>query len=155
MTQARIAKREAIIGYTAAVCSAASYGTLAVVARKVVSDISPPIVANAFSMILATLILAVIFQSHIRSDYKLRPSWKGWLFVALAGGAGAWGISFMFLALSKAPAILVSPLTGTAPLFSVLLTLIFLRGMERVTLRTVLGALLVVGGVILITFGIE
>lgn len=155
MTIGGIAKREAIIGYGAAIGAAACYGTLAVLGRKIVSDVAPPLVANSFSMILGTLVLVIIFQGQIRADYRVRPSWKGWLFVALAGGASTWGVTFWFLALGEAPAILVAPLAATHPLFSVLLTLAFLRGMDRVTARTLIGALLVVGGVALITLGIE
>ena len=106
-------------------------------------------------MILGTIVLAAVFQAHIRADYRVHPSWKGWLFVALAGGASTWGVTFWFLALGEAPAILVAPLAATHPLFSVLLTLVFLRGLERVTVRTVMGTLLVIGGVALITLGIE
>ena len=155
MTISGIARREAIIGYAAAIGAAACYGTLAVLGRKIATDIAPPLVANSFSMILGTLVLAAIFQSRIRSDFRVRPSRKGWLFVALAGCASTWGVTFWFLALGEAPAILVAPLAAVHPLFSVLLTMVFLRGLERVTMRTVLGALLVIGGVILITFGIQ
>ena len=102
-----------------------------------------------------TIVLAAVFQAHIRADYRVHPSWKGWLFVALAGGASTWGVTFWFLALGEAPAILVAPLAATHPLFSVLLTLVFLRGLERVTVRTVVGTLLVIAGVALITLGIE
>ena len=118
-------------------------------------DIAPPLVANTFSMILGTLVLFAIFQGQIRADYKVRPSRKGWLFVALAGCASTWGVTFWFLALGKAPAILVAPLAGTSPLFALVMTLIFLRGVERVTMRTFIGTLMVIIGVALITLGIE
>jgi len=148
-------QREAIIGYGAAIGAAACYGTLAVLGRKIATDIAPPLIANSFSMILGTLVLIAIFQSQIRSDFKTHSPKKGWLFVALAGCASTWGVTFWFLALGEAPAILVAPLAAVHPLFSVLLTLIFLRGLEKVTKRTILGAFLVVGGVILITLGIQ
>ena len=155
MTLSGIARREAIIGYGAAIGAAACYGTLAVLGRKIATDIAPPLVANSFSMILGTLVLAAIFQSHIRTDFSARPSKRGWLFVALAGCASTWGVTCWFLALGEAPAILVAPLAAVHPLFSVLLALVFLRGVERVTARTILGTLLVIGGVVLITFGIQ
>ena len=154
MTIGGIARREAAIGYGAAIGAAACYGTLAVLGRKIATDIAPPLVANSFSMILGTLVLAAIFQSHIRTDFKLRPAKKGWLFVGLAGCASTWGVTCWFLALGVAPAILVAPLAAVSPLFSVLLALVFLRGMERVTVRTILGTLMTIAGVILITFGI-
>lgn len=155
MTQEQIDKRDALIGYGAAIGAAACYGALAVLGRKIALDIAPPLVANTFSMILGTLVLFAIFQSQIRADYKVRPSRKGWLFVALAGCASTWGVTFWFLALGKAPAILVAPLAGTSPLFALIMTLIFLRGIERVTIRTFMGTLMVIIGVALITLGIE
>ena len=151
----RVGGRDALVGYGAAIGAAACYGSLAVLGRYIVGNVAPPLVANAFSMILGTIVLAAVFQAHIRADYRVHPSWKGWLFVALAGGASTWGVTFWFLALGEAPAILVAPLAATHPLFSVLLTLVFLRGLERVTVRTVIGTLLVIGGVALITLGIE
>lgn len=155
MTLLPSAQRDAILGYAAAIGAAACYGTLAVLGRKIATDIAPPLVANSFSMILGTLVLTIIFQSHIRSDFKVRPQKRGWLFVALAGCASTWGVTFWFLALGEAPAILVAPLAAVHPLFTVLLALVFLRGVERVTARTMLGTLMVIGGVILITFGIQ
>ena len=155
MTLAGNIRREAVIGYGAAIGAAACYGTLAVLGRKIATDIAPPLVANSFSMILGTLVLIAIFQGQIRTDFRVRPEKKGWLFVALAGCASTWGVTCWFLALGEAPAILVAPLAAVHPLFSVLLALIFLRGMERVTVKTILGTLLVIGGVILITFGIR
>ena len=155
MTQEEIGRRDALIGYGAAIGAAACYGTLAVLGRKIALDVAPPLVANTFSMILGTLVLFAIFQAQIRADYKVRPSRKGWLFVALAGCASTWGVTFWFLALGKAPAILVAPLAGTSPLFALIMALIFLRGMERVTVRTVIGTLMVITGVALITLGIE
>ncbi len=155
MNISNFTRRQALIGYGAAIGAAACYGTLAVLGRKIATDIAPPLVANAFAMILGTLVLVAIFQSQIRADFKVPSPKKGWLFVALAGCASTWGVTFWFLALGEAPAILVAPLAAVHPLFSVLLTLIFLRSVERVTKRTVLGAMLVVSGVILITLGIQ
>jgi len=43
------------------------------------------------------------------------------------------------------------PLMDTAPLFTVVFSAIFLRDLERVTFRIVLGAFLMVGGVIIIS----
>ena len=155
MTPSSGLQRDTLIGYAAAIGAAACYGTLAVLGRKIATDIAPPLVANSFSMILGTLVLTLIFQSHFRTDFKVRPEKRGWVFVALAGCASTWGVTFWFLALGEAPAILVAPLAAVHPLFTVLLALVFLRGVERVTMRTVLGTLLVIGGVILITFGIQ
>ena len=62
-------------------------------------------------------------------------------------------MTFWFLALDRAPVVLVAPLTGTYPLVSILLAYIFLKRMERLSWRTLLGAMLVVAGVALIAIG--
>jgi drug/metabolite transporter (DMT)-like permease len=45
----------------------------------------------------------------------------------------------------------VTPLSGTAPLFVLAMTVIFLRGVETINWRVVLGATLIVLGIVLIT----
>jgi drug/metabolite transporter (DMT)-like permease len=42
------------------------------------------------------------------------------------------------------------PLLNTTPLFTVLFSVLFLRGVERVTLRVALGAIVMVAGVAVI-----
>ena len=153
MTEANTATRQKVLGYASAIGAAACYGTLAVIGKKVVTDIAPPLVATSFSMIIGTIILAAIFQQQIRKDILVRPALKGLLFVALAGGSATWGVTFWFLALNEAPAILVAPIASIAPVFSVILTLIFLRKTERVSQKTIIGALLVTVGVVLVTVG--
>lgn len=153
MTLTNTATRQKVLGYGSALAAAACYGTLAVIGKKVVSDITPPLVATSFSMIIGTFILAAIFQQNIRKDLVVRPALKGWIFVSLAGGAATWGVTFWFLALSQAPAIMVAPIASIHPVLSVLITLVFLRKTERVSKKTLAGALLVTFGVLLITLG--
>jgi len=47
--------------------------------------------------------------------------------------------------------VIVSPIVATSPLWILLGTWIFLRGIERLTFRTILGALAVVSGTIAIS----
>lgn len=48
---------------------------------------------------------------------------------------------------------IVSPIVATTPLFSLVLSLIFLRGTEKVTGLTILGTVAVVAGTIAIALG--
>ena len=152
MTLAVAARRQLTIGYLAALGAAFSYGTSAVLARKIVNDYSSPMVGTAFSMLFGTLILAALFQHHARADIVSSPR-SALIPLALAGIAATWGVSFFFLAMNEAPVVLVAPLTGVHPLVAILLTHIFLQRLERVTWRTVLGATFVVVGIVLIAVG--
>ena len=116
------------------------------------TDYSSPMVGTAFSMLFGTLILAALFQQHARVDVVSAPR-SALIPVALAGCAATWGVSFFFLAVNEAPVVLVAPLTGAHPLVSILLIHVFLQRLEQVSWRTVLGATLVVAGVVLISVG--
>ena len=154
MTTVATTDRRLLLGYMAALGAAASYGSISLVARKIVTDYASPMVGTAFSMLIGTIIVAAMFHRHAVADSARAPR-RGLVMVALAGCAATWGVSFWFLAFSQAPVILVAPLAGTHPLVAIVLTHFFLQRLERVTWRTVLGALLVAGGVVLIAVGNE
>jgi drug/metabolite transporter, DME family len=61
------------------------------------------------------------------------------------------GIVLVIAALSFGPVVIVSPIVATSPLWILLGTWLFLRGIERLTLRTIIGALCVVAGTIAIS----
>ena len=54
-------------------------------------------------------------------------------------------------ALSLGQVSVVTPLNGTAPLFVLVLAFAFLKGVERLTGRVVLGTVCIVSGVFLLT----
>jgi drug/metabolite transporter (DMT)-like permease len=54
-------------------------------------------------------------------------------------------------ALSFGPVVTVTPLTATLPLWVVIGSKLFLRDVEKITTRTVIGAILVVAGTIAIS----
>ena len=146
-------RRQMILGYLAAFGAALCYGSVALVGRKIVNTYAPPMVATAFSLSFGMILVGMLFHRHVLEDLRSRPPARAWLFVALAGCASAWGVSFWFLALNEAPVVLVAPLVGISPLVSILLTHIFLQRIERVTWKTTVGAVLVVAGVALVTVG--
>lgn len=152
MRGATALSRQMVVGYAAAVGAALSYGAGTFVSRKIVVDYTSPTMATAWSLIFGTVIVAALFHRHALSDLSLAPR-RALVYMALAGATGAWGVSFLFLALDEAPVVLVAPLSGAHPMLSILLTYLFLQRFEMVTQRTVLGAALVVGGIALIAVG--
>ncbi|HEX9786891.1 MAG TPA: DMT family transporter [Candidatus Binatia bacterium] len=69
----------------------------------------------------------------------------------LAGIFETLGILLVIFALSVGQVVVVSPIVATSPLWILLGTWLFLQGIERLTLRTVIGAVAVVAGTIAIT----
>ena len=73
-----------------------------------------------------------------------------WWFLA-AGITVSFGMVCIYYALDLGKVSVVIPISSTGPFFSLILTAMFLRDVERVTLRIVLSAAMIVGGVVLLT----
>ena len=144
--------RRPALGYLASVGSACSYGVGTLVSQKIVTAYASPMVGTAFCLLFGTAIVAALFYRHVPGDLSAAPR-RAWLFVALAGGASAWGVGSFFMALRYGPVVLVAPLVGAFPLVTIVLAHLFLQRLERITWQTVLGAMLVVLGVALIALG--
>ncbi len=72
-------------------------------------------------------------------------------FYLAAGLAISLGMVSIYYALDMGKVVVVIPISSTAPLFTLLFTVFFLKGVERVTLKIVLGATLIIAGVVLLT----
>ena len=68
-----------------------------------------------------------------------------------AGVTVSIGMVTIYYALDLGKVTVVIPISSTGPLFSLILSALFLRDVERVTLKIVLSAAMIVGGVLLIT----
>ena len=98
---------------------------------------------------VALVILAVASFPQWKTLPQAGP--KALLYMAVGGGlvAGVVGMLFFYAALKGAPLTRVMPIAFTSPLFGALMG-ILLAG-EPLTLKTVLGMLLTIGGIILLT----
>lgn len=73
-----------------------------------------------------------------------------WYFT-LAGFTITMGVASVYMSLYLSDVVVVAPLASLSPLFSLILTAIFLREVEVITLRVVIAACLIVAGVVSIT----
>ena len=74
-----------------------------------------------------------------------------WWF-GLSGLLNSAAVTMNMTALEMGDVVLVSPLISTTPLFTVILSTIFLRSFERVTLKVLVGAAAIcLGGIVLTT----
>jgi drug/metabolite transporter, DME family len=72
-------------------------------------------------------------------------------FYLAAGLAISVGMVAIYYALDRGKVVVVIPISSIGPLFSLMLTALFLKDVERVTVKIVLGAVLIISGVILLT----
>ena len=137
---------DALLPISAALISAISQ-TLRKQALKIIPD---PFVAVAIvTTVSLILLLGFVFGTDRGQQFRMNRASFGF-FLAAALVATAAQIA-NFIALGRGQMAVIIPLLNTTPLFSVFFSALFLRKIETVNLRIVCGALLMVGGVVLIT----
>jgi DME family drug/metabolite transporter len=129
--------------------SAFCFGAVAII-RKLGLSHAPPMfgfainVTTAFIAFTAYLIASGNFRTVVCDGKSLR-------YFVVAGVTENVGVLLGLVALSLGQVSVVTPLNGTAPLFVLVLTFLFLKGIERLTGRIVLGTMCIVVGVFLLT----
>lgn len=137
---------DALLPIGAALISAVSQ-TLRKQALQIIPD---PFVAVAMvTTVSLLLLLGFVFTTGRAQQLRMeRTSFKFFLAAALVATTAQVA---NFIALGQGQMSVIIPLLNTTPLFTVFFSALFLRQVETVTLRIVSGAILMVGGVILIT----
>ena len=135
------------LGVVFAVASALSYGVRPLFLKFGLEAANLPLTA-AFVGAIAALSYALLFGNRSGLLHTHRePAFGLFLF---SGVLQAIGFLALTLGLSGGEVSVVYPVTASAPLFTLLFTGIFLRGQERLTVPIVVGATLVVLGVIVL-----
>jgi uncharacterized membrane protein len=108
-----------------------------------------------FSAVVAVVSLlgAMPFTLWRRTDQRLVWHPRGVMHFFWSGFFEGLGALLTLVALTTGEVVIVSPIVATTPLFSLLISLIFLRGKEQVTGKTVVGTIAVVAGTIAIALG--
>ena len=143
------ARRTVLVGVAFAMVAALSYGASQVLARHAVSDLAPPLVGTFLALFWGTLGFAVLSARNLGE----RPTRfkRGAAFFIGAGICSSIGVMLMFQALSRGKVVILSPVLATNPLFTLLFATVFLRGVERITLRHAVGTAFVVAGVVVLS----
>ena len=102
--------------------------------------------------VIGIVALPWLASATLLPGQKQRPVWDRRAMgpFLIAGTFETLGILLVIFALSVGNVVVVSPIVATSPLWIVLGTWLFLRDVERLTRRTILGALCVVAGTIAI-----
>ena len=140
-------------GYTFAILAAVAYGTSPILIRAALMDATRTAAIGTFvaycgasAVLLATLVLPGRRQLIRAINFRV---------MRLFGGAGLavfLAQLFRFFALSIADVSVVNPLQRMANVFTVILTWIFNRSLETITLRVVFGVLISFAGSALLVY---
>lgn len=111
----------------------------------------PPQLGITVRTAVALVVLGFVAAPHWRTLVQVET--RALVYLVLGGGvlAGSVGMLAFYAALKDAPLTRVMPIAFTSPLFGAALALAL--GGEPLTLKTALGMLLTVGGIVLLTVG--
>jgi uncharacterized membrane protein len=129
--------------------SAACFGTVAII-RKLGLSQAGPLFGSAVNITTA-LVTFTVFLLVSGNRQALAWHGRGVVYFVGAGIAENLSVFLVLVALSLGEVSVVTPLTGTAPLFVLPFTSLFLKGVEKLTWRVVVGSILIVLGVFLLT----
>lgn len=119
--------------------------------RKQGLNILPDPFVAAVTVTSVTLVLFLIFLVTTKRTAELRMGRESFVFFFAAALVAITAQVSNFIAVGGADLSVIIPLLNTTPLFTVLFSSLFLRGMETITPRIILGAILMVSGVMIIT----
>jgi len=131
------------------ILSTTCFGVVAILRKLGLSEMGP---VPGFAINVTTALVAFSAFLVVSGNRGALIATRRSLAYFVAAGVAENGAVFLtLLALDLGAVSVVAPLAGTAPIFALLLSFFFLRGIETLTGRVVLGTLLTVLGVYLIT----
>lgn len=110
-----------------------------------------PLLAAAVTSTLSFVVVSSYLWIRGTKSDGLRLTKECLPFYLGAGLSISVGMAALYHALTLGDVIVITPITSVGPFFALCFSALFLRDTERVTLKIVLGASMIIGGVLLIT----
>ena len=129
--------------------SAACFGVVAILRKMGLSGMTA--VFGFAVNVTAALIAYTVFLVATRQTALMRCRGRSLVYFMLAGVAENVGVFLLLEGLSLGTVSVVAPLASVSPIFVLAMSFVFLRGLDILNRRIVLGTLLIVSGVYLIT----
>ena len=146
--------RRYLVGCALAVATGASAGAANVIAKEAIGVFDSPLLISCLGMIAGLVVLSPPVGAAAVLDRSIRTvDRKSLVFVSLAGVTSVAAFAAPVFAVQKIDVVVVAPLYSTFPLWTLLLSHIFIGRLENVTLRLTVGAVLAVAGVIAVSLG--
>ena len=146
--------RRYLVGCVLAVATGASAGGANVIAKTAIGVFDSPLLIAALGMVAGLIVLAPPVGAAAVLDRSVRTvDRRSLVFVSLAGLTSVVAFAAPVFAVQQTDVVVVAPLYSTFPLWTLLLSHIFIGRLEQVTLRLTIGAVLAVAGVIAVSLG--
>ena len=139
-------------GYAFGIIAGICYGAWTIIAKTAISDYNiPPLLFASVAFLFGTIMFGPVLAYDL--PRAIRISKRALAMFAISGAGSGGAIVALSFALENGEVTVVAPIVSVSPLITLFLVRIFLERLEKVSLRTILGALLVVGGTVLVVVG--
>ena len=154
ITQGWRADRRYLVGCLSGLTAGAATGASTVLAKQAVSVYDSPLAITTLGMLAATLIVAPTVAAIASRNPAIREfQWKYMGLVALSGLSTTVSIVTQIFAVQRADVVIVAPILATFPLWTLLLSHLFIARLEQITMRLTIGTFVTVGGVVAVAVG--
>lgn len=130
-----------------AILSAIFASLTAIFAKVGVKDVNSNLATAIRTVVVLILIWGIVFARGEQSGLEL-ISKKNILFLVISGIMTGLSWIFYFKAISEGPLSIIAPIDKLSVALTIILSFVFLN--EPLTLKTIAGALLIIGGVIVL-----
>ena len=145
LTEGWRADRRYIIGCLAGLTAGAASGGGTVLAKQAVGVFDAPLTITALGTLAAMCVVVPSVSFLAFRNPAIRVfDWKSISFVGLSGLGTTGYIIAQLFALQRADVVIVAPILATFPLWTLLLSHIFIARLGQITLRLVIGAIVTV-----------
>ena len=153
-TQGWRADRRYVLGCLSGLMAGAATGGSTVLAKQAVNVYDSPLVITALGMLAGMFIVipvvsVIALQSPAVREFDRRSMGLIWI----SGLSTTVSIVAQLFAVQRADVVIVAPILATFPLWTLLLSHIFISRLERITLRLTVGTFVVVAGVVAVAIG--
>lgn len=141
-----------VAGYALGLIAGICYGAWSVIAKTAINDYDiPPLLFAATAFFFGTIMFSPVLAYDLPRAFRISKRALALFAIAGAGSGGA--IVALSFALEEGDVTVVAPIVSISPLITLLLVRVFLERLENVSPRLMLGALMVVGGTVLVVVG--
>jgi len=147
---ASISLESQLKGMGLALMAAICLGVSAVLSRKLIPAFASPKQANLFAT-TAGVAAFLPFLWGKTSHFGTWPA-RTWGLLVLTGTVATLGVTFVYLALARAPVVFSFTIVQSRPLFVILIAWLFFQAQEKINPRVVLGAIAIFIGTVILIF---
>lgn len=121
------------------------FGISAIYRKAGIDSLGNPIYGATIATTSGLIFMAaIIFTARRFGQFKF--NWRSCFYFSLAGLSVSFAYSLYLQALKYSTVNVIAPLVNTGPLFILILTFLFLKELERLTVKIVVGTIMVTTG---------